>query len=686
MSTNLPSAENHAIRLKLIAVTCLAAILLIVYLAYLPGLQGPFVLDDAENISRDPSIAMKELNWEGIRHALGADERAPLKRPLAALTFALDYYWAGGFDATWYFKVTNLVIHSFNTILVYGVAIFLLSSPRLRETLTQPQRQAVALLGTALWAIHPIQLTNVLYVVQRMNSLATMFMLAGLILFMWGRQHLAASPVKALWLMCIGAIGGMTLGIAAKENAALTPLYLLVIEYTLFSRNDLDRRTRHYLYAFYALSLAIPAAVFVTYITTHPNFITDAFATRPFTAYERLLTETRVLWYYVSLLLVPSTNRLSLFHDDILPSHSLFDPLSTFFAASGIAAMLVFSLLYAKRFPVAAFAILWFLVGHSMESTVLDLELVYEHRNYLPSLGPLFAIASGLIVLTKVGSSKKILWYGSAVILVGMLGIGTWVRADSWKDIHTFAVTEAQHHPLSERANDFAARVSLIENHDVGEALRFTLQGLQAAPREAGFWVDLQILLAMLPSQYNYYAVANLPIPTVLTANETIPRLLREKPVSVHGVVSLENLRRCVVMPPHVCISLREKAKQWIILAADESQTSHDYRGILAANAAQIFAYTGDYIRAYKYMNRASTALPDLMSYKLAKAEYLLKLGCLNQAKPVIEQIEQLKQNKNTNNLTNKTSLIRLKEIYSVLLKQGPDTTHTGHLCYKLDN
>ncbi|WP_372521546.1 hypothetical protein [Sulfuricaulis sp.] len=672
-------------RRSLITAICLAAILLIVSLAYLPGLRGPFVLDDAENISRDPSIALKELNWEGIRNALGGDARAPLKRPLASLTFALNYYWAGGFDATWYFKVTNLVIHTINTVLVYGVAFLLLSSPRLRETLTQPQKQAVALLGTALWAIHPIQLTNVLYVVQRMNGLATLFMLAGLILFMRGRQHLPTSPVKALWLMCIGAIGGMTLGIAAKENAALTPLYLLVIEYTLFARNDLEKRTRHYLYAFYVLSLAIPAAVLVSYIVTHSNFISDAFATRQFTAYERLLTETRVLWYYVGLLLVPSTNRLSLFHDDIPLSHGLFDPFSTFFAASGIAAVLVFSLFNAKRFPVAALAILWFLVGHSMESTVIDLELVYEHRNYLPSLGPLFAFAYGLIALTKVGSSNKLLWYGCAVILVGMLGIDTWVRADSWKDIHTFAVTEAQHHPLSERANDFAARVSLIEKQDIGEALQYTLRGLKAAPGEVGFWVDLQILLALLPSQYNDIAVANLPLPPERTVSETVPRLLREKHVSVHAVVALENLRRCVVMPPHACSSLREKATQWTILAADESQTSHDYGGILAANVAQLLAYTGDYVRAYQYMNRASAKLPDLMSYKLAKTEYLLKLGCLDQAKPAIEQIEQMKQNKNAYNLTNQASLIRLKEIYNASLKQGSNAADTGNLCYKLD-
>jgi hypothetical protein len=673
-------------RRALITTICLASILLIVSLAYLPGLRGPFVLDDAENISRDPAIAMKELGWEGIRNALGSDARGPLKRPLASLTFAMNYYWAGGFDATWYFKVTNLVIHSINTLLVLRVALLLLSSPRLRETLTQPERWTVAYLCAALWAIHPLQLTNVLYVVQRMNSLSTLFILAGLILFMRGRLELATSSKKALWFMSIGAIGGMALGLTAKENAALLPLYLLVIEYTLFTRNDLTRRARQALFGFYALILALPATVLIVYIIAHPAFITDAFATRRFTAYERLLTESRILWYYIGLLLVPNTKRLSLFHDDIPLSSGVLDPLSTLFAIGGIAVAFAFALFRVKRFPVVALAILWYLVGHSMESTILDLELVYEHRNYLPSLGPVLACAYGLISLARSYPSSKPVWYGLAVVLVGMLGAGTWVRADSWKDIRTFAATEAQHHPQSERANDFAARVSLIENHDVWGALPYTLRGLKAAPDEVGFLVDLQILLALLPPEYRAN-VTMLDIPQEVLAPDRISDFLRSKSVSVHGVISLENLQQCVVTPPHACDALRGKAIQWLIIATDGSETSHAHRGILAASAAQLLAYTGDYRRAYEYINRASAEFPYLVSYRLGKAEYLLKLGCREQAKTVLEQIEKMKQLKYTYNTANQTSFNQLNEIYDASLKQSSSpAARTEQLCYKLDN
>lgn len=672
-------------RKHLIITGSLAIILLLVSLAYLPGLRGPFVLDDAENISRDPSIALNNLNWKGIRKVLHADAHGPLKRPLASLTFALNYYWAGGFEATSYFKITNLIIHAINTVLVYGVLILLLSAPRLRETLTQSEQQVVATLGTALWAIHPIQLTNVLYVVQRMNSLSTLFMLTGLILFLLGRQRLPASPTKALWLMSGGTFGGIALGLTAKETAALIPLYLGVVEYTIFTREGLSQRTRRHLYTFYAMSFALPVAVFVTYVITHPNFFADAYSTRQFTAYERLLTETRVLWYYVGLILVPSTQRLSLFHDDIPPSHGLLDPLTTCVATTGIMAVLAFALFKAKRFPVAAFAILWFLVGHSMESTIIDLELVYEHRNYLPSLGPFFGFAYGLILLTKMGSTTRLPWYGIAAALVGMLGIGTWVRADSWKDIHSFAVTEAEHHPDSERANDFAARVSLIEEQDLGESMKYTLRGAKTTPGEVGFLIDLQILLVLLPPEHSLMA-ASMPVPAELTATDTITRLLREKPVSVHGVVSFENLRRCIVMPPHPCDSLRDKATQWLKVAADESHTSHDYRGILAANVAQLSAYAGDYKQAYEYMNRASAAFPHLISYKLGLAEYMLKLGCQERVKPLLEQIERMAQQNNGLNQTNQTSLNKLEEMYSALLKQGSGVPRTTEqLCYKMD-
>jgi hypothetical protein len=681
-----PDAEGGTLSSSRSGLVLLGLVLIGVTLIYAPGLNGPFVLDDEENITAVHEIAIHHLDYASLRDAALSSDDGPLKRPLAALSFALNHYISGGFESTFGFKLTNLLIHLINTVLVFFFCRVLLDTPVLQARLPAERRAAVALLAAALWACHPIQATNVLYVVQRMNSLATLFMLAGLIFFMRGRLQLATSPKKTAWFMGIGAIGGIVLGLTAKENAALLPLYLLVIEFTLFSRDDLTQRTRQYLFGLYSLSLALPSAILVIYLVSHPEFIADAYATRHFTAYERLLTETRILWYYVGLLLVPNTMRLSLFHDDIPLSNGVFDPISTLVAIIGITVAIVSALFRAKRFPVAALAILWFLVGHSMESTVLDLELVYEHRNYLPSLGPLFAIAYGLISLARYYPSSKPVWYGLAMLLVGMLGVGTWIRADSWKDIRTFAITEAQHHPQSERANDFAARVSLMENHDVMGALPYTLRGLKAAPDEVGFLVDLQILLALLPPEYRAN-VAMLDIPQEALAPDRISAFLRTKSVSVHGVISLENLQRCVVTPPHACDSLREKAAQWLIIAADDSHTSRAHRGILAASAAQLLAYTGDYRRAYDYINRASAEFPYLVSYRLGKAEYLLKLGCREQAKTVLEQIEKMKQLKYTYNTENQTSFNRLNEIYNASLKQSSDpAARSEHLCYKLDN
>jgi hypothetical protein len=248
------------------AITGLVIILLVVGLIYLPGLHGPYVLDDSENITQIPSIAISKVDVENIRRIWNLEAFMSHKRPLTSLTFALNYHWAGGFESTWPFKTTNLVIHAINTTLVYGILLLLLSAPRLRESLSHSERLAVAMFGTALWAIHPIQLTNILYVVQRMNSLSTFFVLVGLTLFLVGRQRLSTSPGKALWLMTGGTIGGMVLGITAKENAALLPLYLLIVEYTMFTRDDLSQRTRRQLYLFLAFCLSLPVMLFVAYL------------------------------------------------------------------------------------------------------------------------------------------------------------------------------------------------------------------------------------------------------------------------------------------------------------------------------------------------------------------------------------------------------------------------------------
>jgi hypothetical protein len=84
--------------------------------------------------------------------------------------------------------------------------------------------------------------------------------------------------------------------------------------------------------------------------------------------------------------------------------------------------LLILSILWRKRFPIVAFAVLWFLVGHSLESTVFPLEIIHEHRNYLPALGPLLALTYLLLFAlpSKMPNSLRIALVALIIFCLGL--------------------------------------------------------------------------------------------------------------------------------------------------------------------------------------------------------------------------------------------------------------------------
>jgi tetratricopeptide (TPR) repeat protein len=617
-------------------------------------------------------------------------ESGPFRRPLASLSFALNHYFAGGFDQSFSFKATNVAIHAINAILVYFLTLQLAQAPALRDKLSQREAILFASFAAGIWALHPIQLTNVLYVVQRMNSLSASFVIAGLLLFTHGRAVFDSARSKGLVLMISGALGGMTLGMASKENAALLPLFALVIEYTLFRFHTSDRSGRNLLTGFYGLLVALPLLAFAAYATTHPESITDSYSTRNFSVLERVLTEARILWFYVELILLPTNNRLGLFHDDIVLSTGLFTPLSTLFAATGVIAALAVGFAQARRRPIISFAIFWFLAGHLIESSIFGLELAYEHRNYLPSYGILLALTFGVMVLIKDHRPAFLL---APVVICAALGVSTWARAGTWGNIITLANYTAETHPASARASDFAARISLAEQGDITAAIHHTLRGLKGAPNEVGFHLTLQMLLSELGTEVGNNLAGlsqnkpgdsftlRLPgldddIQATLTKNglrlshrdsgaETILALLATRPITVHGVVALENMRRCMLEPPQPCARLRAAGLKWFAAAAANTRTARDYRAILSNDAALLFAHTGDLVRALEYSNRAVELLPKHIPYRMGKTEYLIRLGHLDEAGRAIDDIETRTDVMNTRASIYGPQLRKLKALYN---------------------
>jgi hypothetical protein len=652
-------------------VACLvgAALCIAIVLSYWPGLHGPFVFDDAENITANPPVALRTLNATTIADALLANDAGPLKRPLASLTFALNHYFAGGFESAFPFKATNLAIHVINSWIVYALVFALMGVARDKSEWSGRDRAIFAWLCASVWALHPIQITSVLYVVQRMTSLAGTFVLAGLWAFVYGRSQLAEHPARATWWMTAGLVGGTLLGITVKEPAALLPLYALAIEFSFFRSNELKRSARRRLLFLYAGALAVPAVLFGGYLILQPHFFSESYATRTFTPLERLLTEARVLWHYIGLLLYPIPSHFGLFHDDIIPSTGLLTPPTTLLACLAWVVTATTALAVRDRHPLPAFSILWFLAGHSLESSFFGLELAHEHRNYLPSLGPILLVAAGICQIGArlfTGDRGKILVAGT---VASVLAFSTWVRSTDWSSLSELAFATARHHPDSPRANDFAARVALGDQHDVARAIAHTLHGLKLQPDEAGFHLDLQLLLAIqareMDSFLNQHAgnnegrgrieiqIAGLDerfnatrsgglwvIQHPASTDEQLRQLLSTRTLSVHAVVALETARHCATQTPTPCEGQYDRILGWHVAAAGNPHTSRTYRGVIASGAARLAAARDNYESALNWIRRARTFSPDELAYQIGEAEYLIRLGQLTAAEQVMSSIK----------------------------------------------
>ena len=421
------------------------------FLVYQPGLSGPYLFDDSANIIYNANLAIHDFNPDALKQAAFSGHSGLLLRPLSMMSFAANHY-ATGLNP-YYFKLTNLVIHLFN-----GVGLFILTwllldfyRKRFEPGLSAAYSQWISLAVAAAWLLHPFNLTSVLYIVQRMTSLAALFSNWGLVLFLWGRTRLYEGK-NGLLPMLAGLLLFTPLAALSKENGALLPLLMLVAEVTLFGFHAEKAWSRRFLFGFYVLSVAIPAAIALGYLATHTEWLLAGYKTRDFTLTERVMTEARVMWFYIGQIVLPSTAQMGLYHDDIAISRGWFQPVSTALAIAGVIALLVLSFISRKKAPIISFGVLFFLAGHALESTIWPLEIAHEHRNYLPMYGILLILFFYLLYPLKYSNNLR-LRQTVAVLLISLLAFNTFSRASKWANPQDLFQAEVEHHPDSALAN-----------------------------------------------------------------------------------------------------------------------------------------------------------------------------------------------------------------------------------------
>lgn len=431
----------------------LLALLFFIPLAiYWPGLHGDFFLDDYPHIVHNQAIQINRLDYESLWTAANSTHSGPLGRPLALASFALNYYFTG--LNPYYFKLVNLLIHALTSV---GVFCLL---RKITARLAPGHALPIACITTLLWSVHPLNVSTVLYSVQRMTGLATLFMVWGMVAYGYGRERLLEHKQAGWGWILLGLAAG-AVGLLAKETAVLILGYLLVIEWLVFRFSMPTAMQRHVLQGAYAAIIGLPL---VWALTTHlfsPGWIDSAYANRSFTLGERLLTEGRVLWDYLYLTWLPNIQSMGLYHDGYRISRSLFEP-STLVAAAAHVLLLGAAFMLRRQWPLLLFATAWFYVGHSAESTVLPLEIKYEHRNYLPMLGMLLLMTHGIYATsTRLKNAQKIRMLVLTAIVLTFSG-SAFVRISQFGDFWGFAGMEADHYPESSRANQHAA-ISIIK-------------------------------------------------------------------------------------------------------------------------------------------------------------------------------------------------------------------------------
>ena len=511
----------------IISITPLALVLLTLA-AYWPGLNGIFFLDDFRVLERIGDYG-GATNSTAISHFVFDNKSGALGRPLSLLSFLInDQYWPSD---PWLFKYTNLLIH-----ILCGLSIWLLIY-KITNILKLSYKSCILIsaLTATIWLLHPFNVSTTLYVVQRMTQLMTLFTLIGLLFFVHGRNRIETSTNKSIVLLSLSLIIFGALATLSKENGVLILFYILIIEFTLFDTFPRPRNYKIWILAAIILPIVLGICYFIYKL---PGYNTG-FSLRDFTQYERLLTEARIILSYLSYILVPRISGTGLLHDDYLVSTGIFSPVTTVLAIIFIISTIAFAIIYRKKYSVVSFSILWFYAGHLLESTFIPLELYFEHRNYLPMLGIIFAVSYYIpSFFEKINYSKfqKLIYFSVAALLI-LLFSQTYKLSIIWSNPDYMIPTWAKEHPDSLRAQKLFAQHLAIKNKPAK-----SLSVLSASSQK--FNKDITLLLHSLTTACEY----NLPTNDIL--DKIYPRIRTMKYTdgieqSVSKLIKVVSQNRC---------------------------------------------------------------------------------------------------------------------------------------------
>ncbi len=638
-----------------------ALALLLTIAIYWPGLSGGWLFDDFPNIVSNRGVQPSTINFRTLVNAALSAPASEFKRPLASLSFVANFA-LGGLNP-WGWKVTNLAIHLLNGLLAYVLVRMLL----LRAYAPLPSRErgrtnVIAACTAGAWMILPINLTAVLYVVQREESLANLFVLIGLIGYVTGRNFMLtpatfgtqpARPLRGFALCCLSIILATFVGALAKETAVMLPLYALCTEWILFApaapsnqSHDNQGTVRNFdrhIGALFTVTLLLPTVVGLAWLL--PTVLNPStWATRDFTLGTRLLTEPRIILSYLAWTLFPTPKALSFYHDQYQISTGMLAPWSTLASMLALSVVLALAVQVRRRFPLVALGFLWFLGCHLLTGTILPLELVYEHRNYFASLGvmlaivPLLAAPSPHELHTASGEAHSAYTLPLALPRHALLGglafcwsALTLTSAYAWGDSLSQAREFASRAPDSPRAMYELGRIYVIRsNYDPASPYRKlayeALEKAAALPESS-----------ILPQQALIFMNSRMHVPVEDRWWDSLIAKLKARKSTVQDESSLAELGSCQTLGE--CDLPKQR-----MLDAYLAALSHPNPSARLLNMYGMYAWEvlNDRTLGVQMLQNAIAADPKEPAYRVTLIRMLTDVDRLDEARQALLALQQL--------------------------------------------
>lgn len=450
-------------------------------LVLLPGIGGGFVFDDENNIANNLTIRISELTPDAVLQTLFGLQPGGMTRILPTLSFGFDHWRAGGLDPS-AFKATNIAVHALTTLALAWFFRALLLAAKVTPTRVQWVAPALAL----AWAVHPLQVSSVLYVVQRMQTMSTLFLVLALLAYLQARvAQIEDRRSRTGWLL---ALLCWVLAIGCKEDAILLPAYALALELTVLRFAAASPAMANALRRAYLLATVLGTLVYLFVVVPH-FWHWEAYPGREFSSWERLLTQGRVLCMHLGQIVVPLPRSMPFYYDWIEPSRGLLQPWTTLPAILLVLALLGAAWRLRTQRPLFALGVFLFFAGHFVTSNVINLELAFEHRNHFPLIGAVLAIGDLLALCAQRMKLRPQMAAIATGLLLAGLSTATFSRAVDWSNPILLATTSSEIAPRSARAWNSLGRSYLAlggghssDNPYLGQAIDACTRGAAQAP------------------------------------------------------------------------------------------------------------------------------------------------------------------------------------------------------------